>query len=40
MIFLQALDVFKIFVKGGSMTNAKVYQGFNDDKKVEEHCPT
>jgi len=20
------------------MTNAKVYQGFNDDKKVEEHC--
>jgi len=20
------------------MTNAKVYQGFHDDKKVEEHC--
>jgi len=20
------------------MTNAKVYQGFRDDKKVEEHC--
>ena len=23
---------------GGSMTNAKVYQGFHDDKKAEEHC--
>ena len=22
----------------GSMTNAKVHQGFHDDKKVEEHC--
>jgi len=22
------------------MTNAKVYQGFHDDKKVEEHCFT
>jgi len=21
------------------MTNAKVYPGFDDDKKVEEHCP-
>jgi len=20
------------------MTNTEVYQGFNDDKKVEEHC--
>jgi len=20
------------------MTNAKVYQGFHDDKKFEEHC--
>jgi len=20
------------------MTNAKVYQGFHDNKKVEEHC--
>jgi len=20
------------------MTNAKVYQGFHDDKQVEEHC--
>jgi len=20
------------------MTNAKVYQGFLDDKKIEEHC--
>jgi len=20
------------------MKNAKVYQGFHDDKKVEEHC--
>jgi len=26
-----------VYVKGGSMTNAKVYQGFHDDKKVEEH---
>jgi len=22
------------------MTNAKVHQGFLDDKKVEEHCST
>jgi len=22
------------------MTNAKVYQGFLDDKKIEEHCST
>jgi len=22
------------------MTNAKVYRGFLDDKKVEEHCPS
>jgi len=21
------------------MTNALVYQGFHDDKKVDEHCP-
>jgi len=26
---------FHIFVNEGSMTNAKVYQGFHDDKKVE-----
>jgi len=24
----------------GSMKNAKVYQGFLDDKKFEEHCST
>ena len=29
---------FSIFVDGGSMTNAKVYQGFHDDKRVEGHC--
>jgi len=28
---------FLIFVNGDSMTNAKVYQGFHDNKKVEEH---
>ena len=22
------------------MTNAKAYQGFRDDKKIEEHCFT
>ena len=22
------------------MTNTKVHQGFRDDKKIEEHCPT
>jgi len=26
------------FLLWGSMTNAEVYQGFLDDKKVEEHC--
>jgi len=34
---LQVIRVFKIFVNEGFMTNAKVYQGFHDDKKVEEH---
>jgi len=29
-----------IFVNGGSMTNATVYQGFHDDKTVEEHSTT
>ena len=38
LIFLQVICVFKIFVNAGSMTNAKVYQRFHDDKKVEEHC--
>jgi len=37
LIFLQVIRVFKIFVNGGSMTNAEVYQGFHDDKNVEEH---
>ena len=31
------IRVFKIFFEGCSMTNAKVYQVFHDDKKVEEH---
>jgi len=26
-----------IVVNGGSITNTQVYQGFHDDKKVEEH---
>jgi len=34
--FLTNNSCFFIFVNGGSMTNAKVYQGFHDDKKVEE----
>jgi len=25
--------LFLIFVNGGSVTNAKVYRGFHDDKK-------
>jgi len=29
--------VFFKFVNGGSVTNAKIYQGFHDEKKVEEH---
>jgi len=37
LIILEVIRPFKIFVNGGSMTNAKVYQGFHDDKKVEEH---
>jgi len=39
LIFLQAIHVFSIYVNRGSMANMKVYQGFHDDKKVEEHCP-
>ena len=35
--FLTSSSCFLNFVSGGSMTNAKVYQGFHDDKKVEEH---
>jgi len=38
LVFLQVISVFYIFVNGGSMTSAKVYQRFHDDKKVEEHC--
>jgi len=37
LIFLQVVCVFQIFVNRGSMTNAKVYQGFHNDRKVEEH---
>jgi len=37
LIFLGVIRFFSIFVSGCSMTNAKVYQGFHDDKKVEEH---
>jgi len=37
LIFLRVIRFFSIFVNGCSMTNAKVYQGFHDDKKVEEH---
>jgi len=38
---LTSNSFFKIiFVNGGSLTNAEVYQGFLDDKKVEEHCCT
>jgi len=38
LIFLQVLRVSLVLHNGGSMTNAKVCQGFHDDKKVEEHC--
>jgi len=38
--FLTRIRAFPIFVNGGSMTNKKVYQGFHDGKKVEEHCLT
>jgi len=37
LIFLQVIRASQIFVNGGSMTNAKVYQRFHDDKKIEEH---
>jgi len=33
--FLTSYSSFLNFVNGGSMTNAKVYQGFRDDKKVK-----
>jgi len=33
----EASRVFQIFVNEASMTNAKVYQGFHNDKKVKEH---
>jgi len=34
LIFLQVIRVFQFF-NGGSMTNAKVYQGFHDDKRLK-----
>jgi len=37
LIFFQVIRFFQIFVNGVSMTNAKVYQGFHDDKKDNEH---
>jgi len=37
LISLQVSRVILSFVNGVSMKNAKVYQGFHDDKKVEEH---
>jgi len=37
LIFLQEINISLIFVNGVSITNAKVYQGFHNDKKVEEH---
>ena len=40
LIFLQAIRDFYIFVGRGYVTNAKVHQGFRDDKNVEEHCFT
>ena len=40
LIFLQAIRDLYIFVAGGSVTNAKVHQGFRNDEKVEEHCST
>jgi len=33
LIFLQVIRVLKVFVHGGAMTNAKVYQRFHNDKK-------
>ena len=40
LIFLQTVCDFQIFVSGGFVTNAKVHQGFRDDKKIEKHCST
>ena len=37
LIFLQVIRFIQIFVNGDSMTNANAYQGFHDDKKIEEH---
>ena len=36
--FLSGSSCISNFVDGGSMTNAKIYQGLRDDKKVKEHC--
>jgi len=33
--FLTSNSCFQIFVNGGSMTNAKVYQGFHDDNSLK-----
>ena len=40
LIFLQTIRDFQIFVSGGYVTNAKVHQGFRDDKKIEKHYST
>ena len=40
LIFLQTICDFQIFVCGDFVTNAKVYQGFRDGKKIEKHCST
>ena len=37
LIFLQAICDFYIFVSGGFVTNAKVHQGFRNDKKIEKY---
>jgi len=33
----QVIRIVLTFVNGGSMTNANVFQGFHDEKKVEDH---
>jgi len=38
LIFVQMMLVFHNVFNGGSTANAKAYQGFHDDKIVEEHC--
>jgi len=36
VIFLQVIPAFQIFVNG-VCDKSEIYQGFLDDKKVEEH---